>query len=308
LNKRFYFVIAFIVLCIIWGSTFMAIKVGLDSFPPLTFAGMRFAIAFVAIYLVMRAGGEKLPRQRNDIFSLLILGFFMTTLPYALLFWGEQFISSGLTSILTSTLPFFVVIIAHFWLSDEKLDFGKIIGLIIGFGGVLLLIGDKLKFTGWASVDHIKGELAILGSSLSYAIATVYAKRAVREMNPLVITTAQIANGIILLPLGLLIEHNARLHFSLSSVSSLLYLALLGSAFAFVLYFWLIDNIGATNVSLVAFATPAVAIVLGIIFLNEIFETKIILGMAAILGGIAIVNIVRKRVGEEVIEGVDKKL
>lgn len=274
-------------LCLIWGSTWLAIKIGLDFFPPFLFAGIRFATATIGLLILTKMLHAHIPRSRSTWAVMLFLGVFQISLPYGLVFWAEQYISSGLSAVLFATMPFFVVILAHVMV-NEKLTGLKTIGVIASFIGLILIFWkDFAGPQGLIGNMSLYGSLAVVGSSISGALASVVGKQHADEIDPATNVLVQSCIGTLALTsLGLFTERAATLNFTPTSVFVILYLGIVGSALAFVGMYWLLKKTTATNVSLLAFVTPILALVLGWIVLQEVPEADVGLGAMLILTGI----------------------
>ncbi len=272
----------------IWGASYMLIKVGGAEIPPFTFVEGRTLIAALALFIVMRARGEKLPREKRAWSALIAMGIFNGVIPYTLITWGEIHITSALAAILTAAMPLFTVILAHLATSDEQLTLPKTIGVVVGFIGVSILFlpelrqGIKIEF--WAM-------LGIVASAASYAIATIIVRKFLRGISHVVASTAQLAStALMMLPFSLLFDNPFALRPSLAATASLLLLALLGTAFAYILYYWLIENTGATRTSLVTYLIPITGIFWGALLLAEKIEWEAIIGLMLIIAGVGLVN------------------
>jgi drug/metabolite transporter (DMT)-like permease len=218
---------------------------------------------------------------------MLLLGIFQISLPYGLVFWAEQYISSGLSAVLFATMPFFVVIFAHVMV-DEKLTRSKIAGVIVAFIGLILIFWKDLVFPQSLSGNlQFYGSLAVVGSSVSGALANVVGKQHAEEIDPAANVLVQSLTGAVALgALGVVTEGHASLVFTPTSVIAILYLGIVGSALAFVGMYWLLKKTTATNVSLITFVTPILAVVLGWIVLGEVLDPDVGLGAMLILAGI----------------------
>lgn len=279
--------IVFAALCFIWGSTWLAIKIGLEFLPPFLFAGIRFATATAGLLLLAKMLHAHLPKNRSSWNVMLLLGIFQISLPYGLVFWAEQYISSGLSAVLFATMPFFVVIFAHVMV-DEKLTRSKIAGVIVAFIGLILIFWKDLVFPQSLSGNlQFYGSLAVVGSSVSGALANVVGKQHAEEIDPAANVLVQSLTGAVALgALGVVTEGHASLVFTPTSVIAILYLGIVGSALAFVGMYWLLKKTTATNVSLITFVTPILAVVLGWIVLGEVLDPDVGLGAMLILAGI----------------------
>ena len=279
--------IVFAALCFIWGSTWLAIKIGLEFLPPFLFAGIRFATATTSLLLLTRMLHARLPKNRSSWSVMFFLGIFQISLPYGLVFWAEQYISSGLSAVLFATMPFFVVIFAHLMV-DEKLTKLKVVGVIASFIGLILIFWRDLAVPqGLNGNLQFYGSLAVVGSSVCGALASVVGKQHAEEIDPASNVLVQSLIGAVALgALGLFTESHVDLNFAPTSVLAILYLGIVGSALAFVGMYWLLKKTTATNVSLITFVTPILALVLGWLVLGEVLDPGVGLGAMLILAGI----------------------
>jgi drug/metabolite transporter (DMT)-like permease len=280
--------VVFGLLCLIWGSTWLAIKIGLEFLPPFLFAGIRFAIASTVLVFLVRLLHAQFPKDRSSWMVMIFLGIFQITLPYGLVFWGEQYISSGLSAVLFATLPFFVLIIAHVLIKDEPLTRRKILGVIAAFVGLAVIFWHDLGSVAWSIMQpSLLGSLAVLGSAASGGLANVVAKKYANKIDPPANVFVQAVIGATCLSLvGMLIERDVPLRWVPSAIVSVAYLGVVGSALAFVGLYWLLTKTSATNSSLIVFITPIVALLLGWVVLREELEPVVALGTMLILSGL----------------------
>ena len=275
------------VLGLIWGASFLFIKVAVVTIPPFTVAFGRTALAALILYVVLRYRGLKLGSWGHLWGAFLILGLLNGAVPYTLITWAEIHIDSGLAAILNALMPLFTVLLAHFFTQDEKLNWMKVIGIFLGFLGILVLIGPAvLKGLG----THVIGQLAVVGAALCYALAAIYGRR-LKEVPPLVSATGQLIGAALLtMPLSFIIDTPWELSVTLLSLGALACLSLLGTALAYILYYYLLARIGATNVSLVTYLLPITGVFWGALLLGERLHWSAFLALALILAGIAGVN------------------
>src|ERR1044071_8405176 len=280
--------LVWLVLCGIWGSTWLFIKLGLEDLPPLTFAGIRFVIACAIVFTIIRVRGLQLPRARADWTLLAVTGILSFGLNYGLVFWGEQYISSGLAALLQSTLPAFGLVFAHFHLPAERLSWAKIGGVVLGVCGVAVVFSNQLAVAGRQA---LAGCVALILSAAFAAYSNVLVKRYGKKLNPAIMAAGQMFFGLLLLfAVGLPLEGNPlRFHWTPIAVIALLYLAVVGSVIAFLLYYWLVQNMDVTKSMLIALVTPVVAVILGMLVLNEEFGWRTLAGGAMIMLGIALI-------------------
>jgi drug/metabolite transporter (DMT)-like permease len=281
---------AFTLLGLVWGSSFLWIKIALREIGPFTLVAFRLLFGLVGLLAIMRLRRQAFPRDRRTLLAFVFLGIFNTALPFVLISWGETSIDSALASILNGTMPLFTIVIAHFWLHDEKITLTRLGGLIVGFVGVVVLVSRNAG-SGGATGNSILGQLAVLAAAASYATAVTFARKHLRGQRPLVQSTmvVLIADALIWL-----IAPVADRPFHLPALPltwlALAWLGLLGSCLAYLLYFYLINTWGATRAALVTYVFPVVGVLLGIVFLNEHADWRLVAGSALVVGGIAIVN------------------
>lgn len=284
--------IVWLILCGIWGSTWLFIKLGLEDLPPFTFAGIRFVIALAIVLSIIRIRGLRLPRARADWILLAVTGILSFGFNYGLVFWGEQYITSGLAALLQATTPAFGLVFAHFNLPGERLSWTRIGGVVLGVCGVAVVFSNQLAVSGRQA---LAGCVALLLSSIFVAYSNVLVKKHGKNLSPAIMTGGQMLFGLLLLlAVGLPLEGNPlHFHWTPMAVISLLYLAIVGSVVAFLLYYWLILNMDVTKSMLIALVTPVVAVILGMLVLNEEFGWRTLAGGAMIILGIAFI-VVRK--------------
>lgn len=287
--------VVWLLLCLIWGSTWLFIKLGLEALPPITFAGIRFVIASLILFVIVKVRRLSLPRNRADWIMLVVTGVLSFSLNYASVFWGEQYISSGLAALLQATIPAFGLVFAHFSLPGEQLTPGKIFGVVMGIAGVGVVFSNQLSFAGSRA---LAGSSAIVVGAACAAAANVLVKKHGAKLDPAVIAGGQMVFGLVpLLIFGLTLEGNPfRFHWTRMAVIALLYLATVGSVAAFLLYYWLVQHMDVTKTMLVALVTPVVAVILGMLVLNEQLNWRTFAGGAMIISGIGLIALRRTRV------------
>jgi drug/metabolite transporter (DMT)-like permease len=277
-------------LAVLWGGSFFFNGVAARELPSFTLVWLRVTIAAVALLLVLRARGERLPVDRRFWPAFLGMGLLNNVVPFALIVWGQHHIASGLASILNATTPLFTVLVANWLTADEKLTGLKAAGAAVGFIGVVAMIGPA-ALAGLGT--GVLAQLACLAGALSYAFAGIYGRR-FRRMGIAPIPTAagQVsASAILLLPAMLLVDHPWQLappH--LATWAAVLGVGLLSTALAYVLYFRILAAAGATNLLLVTFLIPVTAILLGALVLGETLQQRQFLGMALIGAGLACID------------------
>ena len=279
--------LVWILLGLIWGSTWLFIKLGLEDLPPLTFAGIRFLVASIPLLLLLLARRRFMPRRPRDWGIMVATGIATFFICYGLVFWGENHIPVGLTSVLYTTQPLFGLFLAHVLLRDEPITMRRLGGVLLGIGGVVLLFSHQLSAKDPLA---LAGMCAILASALAAAVAAVVIKRWGTTIDPIWLACVQMVAGFIpLLVLGVALEGNPfRFHWTPMAWTALLYLSLIGSALPFVLYYWLLQRMEATRVQLIALVCPIVAVFLGWIVLHETQSWRTALGATGVLAGLAV--------------------
>jgi drug/metabolite transporter (DMT)-like permease len=281
-------VIVFLILSAIWGSTWLFIKIGLEDLPPLTFAGTRFVIAAILLFGVVLARRVPLPRERSDWTLMAATGVLSFTLNYGLVFWGEQHVSSGLAALLQATIPVFGLVIAHYYLPGERITVVKTIGVLLGIAGVGVIFSDQVSFRGSLA---LLGSAAIVSGAFAAAYANVLVKARGGHLDPAMLAFGQMIFGLVPLLIGGAATEGNPMNFNWTTRAwiALIYLAVVGSALAFMLYYWLVKNMDVTKTMLIALVTPLLAVTLGILILNEDLTWRIVTGGAAILGGVGLI-------------------
>jgi drug/metabolite transporter (DMT)-like permease len=280
--------IGFVIVSSVWGSTWLAIKIGLESVPPFLGAGLRFVIACALLWLIIRWRKLPIPFTSEARKVYLSMGLLTCTAPFALVYWGQQFIPSALGSILFAAFPFWVAFFSHFMLANERLDRYGLAGIIVGFLGVVIIFWGDFQLS---NSSAILGMSAILLSVVIQALSLVQVKKWGHSVDPIVMNFVGIAIGMVaLLTLGWILEAGQPIVWNTASVLSILYLSIVGTVLAFVAYFWLLKRIDAVYLSLTAFINPIVAVVLGALVLGEKLATTVFIGAFLVLTGILLAN------------------
>ena len=285
--------LVWLLLCGIWGSTWLFIKLGLEDLPPVTFAGIRFVIACAILVVWIRLRRMPIPKSRGDWILLAISGILAFGLNYGLVFWGEQYISSGLAALLQATLPAFGIVFAHFHLPAERLSWAKIAGVVLGVFGVGVVFSNQLAIAGTRA---LAGSVALVLSAVFAAYSNVLVKAYGKHLDPAILAAGQMLFGLLLLlGVGIPLEGNPlNFRWTPMALIALVYLAVVGSVIAFLLYYWLLLNMDVTNSMLIALVTPVVAVILGMLVLDEEIGWRTLIGGATIMLGISLI-VVRRR-------------
>jgi drug/metabolite transporter (DMT)-like permease len=273
--------------CCIWGSEYLAIKVGLKQLPPLLFAGTLSAIAAITLFVIAQLLHAQIPRKRSSWTLMLFLGIFQISLPYGLVFWGAQYIPSGVTALLNGSNPLFVVMFAHV-LVNEKVTRLKSLGLVSSFAGLIAVFWqDILSIGNLAAQNSLLASLAVVASAASNGLAGVVAKRHAEEIHPAANVLVQATVGtVVLISLGITTEEHAALNLTATTAVALIYLGVAGLALSLVAVYWLLKKTTATNLSLSTFIVPIVAFALGWAVLQEAPTSNQVLGVVLMLAGV----------------------
>lgn len=276
-------------LSMLWGGSFFFVGVAVQELPPLTIVALRVGLAAVGLWVIALVLGLKPPRAPRVWLAFLCMGTINNVIPFSLIVWGQTQIASGLASILNATTPLFTVVVATCLLSDERATPLKLVGVITGFCGVVVMIGlpASTQPTPWLP------QLAILAAALSYAFGGVYGRRfKTLGVHPILTAAGQVtASGLIMLPLAFWLEGAGTLAAAGPGTwSAILGLALLSTSLAYIIYFRLLATAGATNLLLVTLLVPASAILLGVLFLNETLSVTQFAGLGLIALGLSAID------------------
>ena len=268
----------------------MVLKLGLWSLPPFLAAGIRFFVAFFLLSLYATVQKLKFPRDLKLHLFFVGFGLINFTGGYAFVYWGQQYIGSGLASVLFSVMPIFVLILSIWFLPEDKISVKKILGVVVGFLGVLIIFHDQLNFPDQHPLA-LYGMMAVLVSPLFASIGTITAKRIGKTMHPIVLVTLpMLYASISFFILALLFERTSQPVFDFNAIFSIIYLGSIGTAIAFVTYFWLLKKASAVMMSMVTFITPPMALFWGWLLMGEHISIFLIIGMVLIFMGIYIVK------------------
>ncbi len=286
---------AFVLLGLIWGSSFLWIKVAVAEIGPFMLVALRVLFGLAGLVLIVLIRRQRIPLDRSALLGFIFLGTVNTAVPFTLISWGETHIESALAAILNGTVPLFTIVIAHFWLQDEKINLQRSAGLLAGFFGVLILVTRNLE-PGALMRNDLLGQLAVLGAAACYATAATFTRRHMSGHAPLVQSLMSLLVADALLWMALPIAERPVQFPSLPITwLALVWLGLLGSCLAYLLYFFLLKNWGPTRTTLVTYVFPVVGVILGVTFLDEVADLRLILGTALVVASIALVNLRARR-------------
>jgi drug/metabolite transporter (DMT)-like permease len=277
----------FLALGFFWGSSYLFIKLAVDDFGTFTLVALRLMLGAGLLWTVVLLSRVELPRSARTYGHLAVMSAINIAVPFALITWAEQSVSSSIASILTSAVPLFAIVLAPFFLPDEPIRVNGLAGLGIGLVGVLILTGADLS----GSSGELVGALALLGAALSYACGAIYARRNVRGLRPMVPAVFQVTFAfIITATLAFLFEHPLQSTPDAQAILSIVWLGLLGSGLAYLCFFRLLGPWGATRLTMVAYVIPVVGILLGFVVLHEPIDGRVLFGTLLIMLGIGLVN------------------
>ena len=276
-------------LTVIWGTTWAAIRIGLEGVPPFTGVAVRFAIAGTLLLALARPFDVRLGRGRHEKVLWVANGVLSFCISYAAVYWSEQYIPSGLAAVLFATYPLFVAALAHFLLPGERLSGTAVGGMILGFAGVAVIFSDDLALLGGDVVRH--AAFVMLVSPVVSAAASVVVKRWGGDVPALSLAAVpMLISGLVMGAVAFLVERHRPLVFDARSVGALLYLAFLGSAVTFTIYYWLLARVKATQVALMSYLIPIVAVAIGALLFDEPLRPRLLAGSALVLAGVVLVS------------------
>jgi drug/metabolite transporter (DMT)-like permease len=282
----------FVLLGFMWGSSYLFIKIGVDGgLQPFTLVTFRLLIGAAVLGAVVVTAREQLPRGWRAYAALIGLGFFGIALPFCLITWAEGSVDSSLAAVLTAPVPLFVIPIAAVFLPEEGMTANKVVGVVVGLIGVVILVGFDVSQLGQG---NLFAELVLLCAATSYAVGAVYARRFVRGYRPMIPAFFEVLSALIMVGiLALVFERPYAAPLTFDTVMAVTWLGLFGSGLAFMFNFRLLNHWGAARTSLVAYLLPVWGILLGASVLGEHISDRVLIGTALVISGIALVNLRR---------------
>lgn len=281
----------FLLMGFMWGSSYLFIKIGVDAgLTPFTLVTMRLLFGFLLLATVVAIARESLPRNPRTYGHLIVMGAVNIAIPFSLITWAEQSVDSALAAILNAAVPLFVILIAAVFLRDERITANRVAGLVVGFVGVVILVGfNPAK----VASGNMAGEIALIGSTISYACGAVYAKRNIHGLRPMIPAVFQVGFALAMVSvLAFVFEHpiDVVTQIKPEAFFAVIWLGLLGSGLAYLVFFRILGRWGATRTSMVAYLLPVYGIVLGALVLSEPIDARLLAGTALVIGGVALVN------------------
>jgi drug/metabolite transporter (DMT)-like permease len=286
MSDKLKIVIAYTAICTIWGSTWLVIKLGLETMTPLLSAGLRFALAGAVLYSIIRVKNIPIPWNKDTRWFFLVASLTSFSFPFGLVYWGEHRISSGMTSILFATFPLWVGIMSSLMISTEKVTVYKVFGVLLGFTGVVTIFSNDLQFDG--NTETLLGMGAVILSAAIQAFSAVLIKKHGHSISPFVVSFVPMSISALILLLGSVgMEDYSAVQFTPLALFSIVFLALFGTVVTFVSYFWLLKRVEVVLLSLTSFVTPLIAVLLGVFILDEHVSTQLFAGATLVFIGIA---------------------
>jgi drug/metabolite transporter (DMT)-like permease len=282
---------AFLIVCTVWGTTYLAIRVAIETIPPLMLTATRFIIAGIIMLGVARLRGERIPRDARTLFHLTIVGVLMVGVGNLAVVVAEQWVSSGMAALFVATAPFWMVLLEAFRSGGERIDLRGAIGMLIGFGGVALLVTPEGTFNS----KVILGLVLIQIGSIAWQYGSVRGKYHLKHV-PLMASSAlqMLSGGLIVGIIGVALGELPRYHVNGRTFAALVYLTLLGSVVAYSAYVYALAHLRTTQSSLYAYVNPVIAVIAGWLILDETLTWTAVAAMIVILGGVALVQTTRR--------------
>ena len=287
-NEKLKILVIFSLLCLAWGSTWGVIRLGLESLTPFISVGLRFTLASILILIVMKFRNVKIQMDKIALRLYFIMGFGSFVIPFGLVYWAEQFVPSGLSAVLFAVYPFFVVLFSYLAIPSEVIGFSRIFGIVFAFTGIITIFYDGLNID---IASYIWGMFAIVLSGIMQAGNAVTLKKYGQHLDPLSMNfIPMIMAGISLVIIGVLVEDTSKLIFDSKAFFSIIYLAVIGTVLTFTSYYWLLKRESVILLSLIAFITPILALIIGWIFFAEKLSDRVLAGSVLVLLGLLAAN------------------
>ncbi len=274
---------------LIWGSSFLWIKLALEEVAPFTVVGWRTLFGFLGLLVILRLRRIPVPREPRTLAKFAVMGLLNVAIPWLMITWAETRVASGLAAVLNGTMPLFTTVIAHFALHDDKITAGRALGLIVGFIGVVVLVGSDFDVTNFFQGDLI-AELALLGAVVLYAVSVTFQRRYLRGQNPVLQSALSLGVGSAAVWLLTPVFQTYQMPTQPLTWLAVTWLGLLGSCIAFIMSYGLLNAWGPTRSSLVTYVFPVVGLILGAIFLHETLTWRLGIGAVLVIAGIVFVN------------------
>jgi drug/metabolite transporter (DMT)-like permease len=280
--------ITLVVLALMWGTSYAFIKLGVQTLPTFTLIATRLFIGLAFLATVVLVAREPLPRNPRIYVHLVVMAIVNIVIPFALITTAERSVDSAIAAIINGAVPLIVILLAALFLHDEPITLGRLIGLLVGYAGVIVIVSPGLASS---TGSEISGELALVGSTISYGIGAVYARRTMRGLRPMIPAVFQVAFAFaIVAVIALAFERPFSVSWNGDALLAVAWLGVFGSGAAYLLNFRLLARIGATRTSILAYFLPVIGIISGAIMFDEHIDPLVLVGTALVLAGIALVN------------------
>ena len=281
--------ILLLALGIMWGTSYAFIKLGVETLPTFTLIATRLLIGCGLLATVVFLAREPLPRSPRIYGHLLVMAAINIVIPFTLITWAERSVDSAIAAILNGAVPLIVIVLAALTFHDEPITLNRLVGVVVGYVGVIVLVFPGLVAA--AGGSEFTGEIALLGSTLAYAVGAVYSRRNIKGLRPMIPSVFQVGFAfVIVAALAFVFENPLAVTWNVDAIVAVVWLGLLGSGVAYLINFRLLSRIGATATSQLAYLLPVVGIVTGAVMFGEAVDGRVLGGTALILGGVTLVN------------------
>ena len=287
-----------LILGLMWGTSYAFIKLGVQTLPTFTLIATRLLIGFVLLAIVVAVAREPLPRNPRIYGHLIVMAIVNIVIPFTLITSAERSVDSAVAAIINGAVPLVVILLAGLTFHDEPITLNRLVGLLVGYAGVIVIVSPGLASS---TGSQISGELALVGSTISYGIGAVYARAVMRGIRPMIPAVFQVFFAFLIITvLAFVLERPLEVGWTTNALIAVIWLGVLGSGLAYLANFRLLARIGATRTSILAYFLPIVGIVTGALMFGETIDTLVVIGTAMVIGGVALVN---SRMGERRIFG-----
>jgi drug/metabolite transporter (DMT)-like permease len=274
---------------IMWGTSYAFIKLGVETLPTFTLIATRLAIGLGLLATVVLVAREPLPRSPRIYGHLVVMAAINIVIPFTLITWAEVTVDSNIAAILNGAVPLIVIVLAAIAFHDEPITLNRLVGVLVGYVGVVVLVFPGLVAA--AGGSEFTGEVALLGSTVAYAIGAVYSRHNIKGLRPMIPAVFQVGFAFVMMTvLAFLFENPLSVSWNLDAVIAVTWLGLLGSGLAYLIMFRLLSRIGATATSQLAYLLPVVGIITGALMFGEAVDARVVIGTGLILGGVTLVG------------------
>ena len=282
--------LAWLTICVVWGTTYVAIRVALDTVPVALLAGLRWALAGLVLAAIVPFTGERLPPLRMWG-RIALTGFLMAVIGNGGVVWAEQHVASGLAAVIVASVPFWSLLVEACLPDGERVTLRTVSGLLVGFAGIVVLLWPELTIGDGSAQMFIYGVLSLQIATFGWALGTSYTKRNTMGASPLAAAAVQmLLSGVMLIAIGTALGEWKQLTFTPRTAGAMLYLVVFGSIIGYSAYVYALQYLPITTISLYAYVNPVIAVLLGTVMLDEPFNLRIVVASALVLAGVAVVR------------------